>query len=139
MMESTDEYCFFIDKKLSLLPMKKCLFILPLLLFLPFCRSKKEIREIEARTATDEQVLAVAQKRWAGTLQSELEEGKKIYTGPCTKCHELMLITKRSEKKWLHEIDEMAPKAKLTPEEKLKLTKYILSYREATEPAPAAK
>jgi hypothetical protein len=33
----------------------------------------------------------------------------------------------------MHEIDDMSPKAKLTPEEKLKLTKYLLAYREAKE------
>jgi hypothetical protein len=46
-----------------------------------------------------------------------------------------MKIVPRSEKSWLHEIDDMSPKAELTAEEKLKLTKYILSFREANTPS----
>ncbi|MBK9284647.1 MAG: hypothetical protein IPM51_10080 [Sphingobacteriaceae bacterium] len=73
--------------------------------------------------------MPAAEQKWAGTQLSELEAGKKIFEGPCIKCHEQPKITDLSEKKWLHEIDEMSPKAELTPEQKLKLTKYILSFR----------
>ncbi len=34
------------------------------------------------------------------------------------------------KKKWIRIIDEMSEKSKLSVEEKLKLTKYILSYRQ---------
>lgn len=81
-------------------------------------------------TAATNKLMEIANGRWAGTSLEELGEGKNIYTGKCTKCHSNYPIEEFSEKKWLHEIDDMSPKAKLTSEEKLKLTKYILSYRE---------
>lgn len=113
---------------------------IPLLLFaltFVYCTSKKKNTASTpvSTTATNETVLGIAQKKWAGTTQSDLDEGKKIYTTKCTKCHEEMKITPRSEKSWIHEIDEMSPKAELTADEKLKLTKYILSFREANTAA----
>lgn len=77
--------------------------------------------------------LQVAGKRWPGTEEAELEAGKLTYTTKCTRCHKAYRIEEFGEKKWLHEIDDMSPKARLTPEEKTKLTKYILSYRELKE------
>jgi cytochrome c5 len=72
----------------------------------------------------------IAAKRWANTNMNELEEGEKIYKTRCNSCHGNYPIADFSEKKWLHEIDDMSPKADLTAEEKLKLTKHILSFRE---------
>ena len=73
----------------------------------------------------------MAEKRWPGVSAAELQAGSTIYTTKCTRCHGNFEITKFSESKWLHEIDQMAPKAKLSDAEKQQLTKHILSYREA--------
>ena len=81
--------------------------------------------------ATDAEILGFAQKRWASATKEELEEGKAIFEGPCTGCHEKQSIVMRDEKSWLHEIDKMSPKAKLTAEQKTKLTHYILAFRDA--------
>lgn len=113
--------------------MKKILILLPALAVFTYCKSKKEA-VASAPAASDAVVLDIANKRWAGTTQQELNEGKSILFGQCTKCHDQKNIEKRSEKSWLHEIDEMSPKAKLTDAEKLKLTKYVLSFREANAP-----
>jgi len=71
--------------------------------------------------------------RWPGSTAEDLREGQNIYTTKCTSCHEAHEITKFGEKKWVHEIDDMSAKAQLTKLEKLKLTKYVLSYRETKE------
>lgn len=84
------------------------------------------VRELAVAT----KLMEIANSRWAGTTTEELSTGKSIYTGKCTRCHKNYPIEEFSEKKWLYEIDRMSPKAKLSEDEKLKLTKYILSYRE---------
>lgn len=63
-----------------------------------------------------------------------LSEGHSIYTGACTNCHGQKNIFKRSEASWMHEIDDMSPKANLTAAQKDALTKYILAMK-ATQPA----
>ncbi len=114
--------------------MKKTALLLFVSLFLFYCKTKKKSESsppAKTASATKMSALEIAQKRWDGTVQSDLDEGRIVFTGKCTKCHEAPTIVTRSEKKWLHEIDDMSPRANLTPEEKSKLTKYILSYREA--------
>jgi cytochrome c5 len=106
------------------------------LVFLVYCKSNKSSATVAAYAPTDKQ-MEIAQKRWANTLAEELKDGRNIYVTKCTECHKAHTIERFSEKKWLHEIDDMSPKAKLTSEEKLKLTKYVLSYREENAPVKA--
>ena len=80
----------------------------------------------------DAQVTAIKVKYPDVTL-STLTEGHSIYIGACTNCHGQKNIFKRSEASWLHEIDDMSPKAKLTDAQKDALTKYILAMK-ATQP-----
>lgn len=114
--------------------MKKALFSLVMVITLICCKSKMKT---EISVTTNETVvpkpsaLEIAQKRWSGTTQSELDSGKEIFSGRCTKCHEEKKIATRSEAEWKDAIESMSPKAGLTEEEKEKLTKYILSAREA--------
>jgi hypothetical protein len=77
--------------------------------------------------------MEIANTRWPGTKAEDLKEGHTIYTTKCNACHKTFEISRFNEYKWLHEIDDMSPKARLSAEEKLKLTKYILSYRETKE------
>jgi cytochrome c5 len=111
----------------------KYVFLLASLIVLIQCKSTKSV----IATEPTEKELAVAQKTWPSTTLDELKEGQAIYKNQCTECHKNFTITKFSEKKWKHEIDDMSPKAKLTDVQKEKLSKYILSYREAN--APVAK
>ena len=80
----------------------------------------------------DTQVIAIKVKYPEVTL-STLTEGYSIYIGACTNCHGQKNIFKRSEASWLHEIDDMSPKANLTVTQKDALTKYILAMK-ATQP-----
>ncbi|HYG15382.1 MAG TPA: hypothetical protein VEC12_06470 [Bacteroidia bacterium] len=82
--------------------------------------------------------LAAAQKRWPSITLNELQNGHTIYTTKCNKCHGLKNIMKLTESHWDHEIDEMAPKAKLTAEEKETLKKYIFTVRGMGETKQAA-
>lgn len=111
--------------------MKRIIILLSGLIAITYaCKSKAVL----AVSPTDKE-LAVAQKTWPGTTLDELKEGQSIYKNQCTECHKNFEITKFSEKKWKHEIDDMSPKAKLTDTQKEKLTKYLLSYREANQTA----
>ncbi len=84
-------------------------------------------------TSEADMQMAIVQSRWPSSTTEEIKEGQVIYTTKCTSCHKAYNIPRFSEAKWLHEIDEMSPKARLTETEKLKLTKYILSYRETKQ------
>lgn len=105
--------------------------LLGLAFTLTFCKQKKAAASSEIPAEKLQKLMVVADKRWPGSNAAELEEGSKIYRTRCSTCHGNFEITKFSEKKWFHEIDEMAPKARLNPTEKEQLTRYIISYREA--------
>ncbi len=102
------------------------------------CKTKKSATTPVATPAyaPSEKELSIAQKNWPNSTTEQLQEGNTIYRTKCTKCHENFEITSFSEKKWKHEINDMAPKAKLTDLEKENLSKFILSYREANTVAP---
>lgn len=85
------------------------------------------------RKTAGEVQIEITQARWPGSTTEDLKTGQNIFTTKCTECHKAYDIPGFTEKKWLHEIDDMSPRAKLTAEEKLKLTKYVLSYRETKE------
>lgn len=124
--------------------MKYTLILLSAILLMN-CKTKKETTSAtsEAKVMVTpvvkfmptEKELAVAQKTWPTATLEELKEGNNIYRNQCSECHKNFEITNFSEKKWKHEIDDMAPKAKLTAEQKEKLSKFILSYREANSAA----
>lgn len=119
--------------------MKKISLSLFMLVFLANCKSTKETTNTAPAPAAyvpTESQLKMALSRWPGTTAAELQDGNKIYTTQCTRCHGNFPVEQFTEKKWLHEVDEMAPKASLSSEEKTKLTKYLLSMRD-TKVSPA--
>lgn len=100
-------------------------------LTLAYCKTAKQTSaNPPAAYVPSEKQIELAQKRWTNTTAEELKQGENIFVTKCTECHGSYEIAGFSEKKWLHEIDDMSPKANLTADEKLKLTKHILSYRE---------
>ncbi len=107
--------------------MKKTVFLLVALGTLVFsCTAKKFVS-----VAPADKELTAGKKRWTELTAQDLQKGHAIYTGKCNACHNLFDPAGFSEKKWEHEIDDMAPKAKLTAEEKESLRKYILSAMDA--------
>lgn len=113
--------------------MKKQSVLVLCLISMAACKSSKNVSGTSSAPlayAPSETQVTMALKRWPGTTPAELVEGNKIYTTQCNRCHDNFPVEKFTEKKWLHEIDDMAPKAQLSPEEKTKLTKYLLSMRD---------
>lgn len=104
---------------------------------LSFCTSTKSGNTTKTETKSltpnmpGEKELTAAKKRWPDVTLDELNKGQAIFYNPCTSCHQAYDIPGFSEKKWLHEIDDMSPKANLSAEQKAQLTKYILSFRDA--------
>lgn len=94
--------------------------------------SKKSSTPAPSIIPGDAQLTAIKAKYPDATAE-QLTQGHSIYVGACTNCHKQKNIFKRTEAKWLHEIDAMSPKAKLTAAQKDALTKYILSMK-ATQP-----
>ena len=58
-----------------------------------------------------------------------IKQGHAIYYGACTRCHGPKDIERRDEKEWVGIMDDMVPKAKLTPEERDATWKYIMSVK----------
>jgi len=125
--------------------MKRMIPLLFITTVLLYCKTKKNtadtlsssqgsgVNKITVLASGNERELILAQKRWAGTTAGELLEGKSIFYGKCTRCHPAKKISGRTEERWIGIIEDMAVRVKLSEYEKLKLTKYILSYMEAHE------
>ena len=102
------------------------------------CGSSKKSSAPTAETPSiipGEAQLTAIKVKYPDATAEQLKQGHSIYTGACTNCHGQYNIFKRSEASWLHEIDDMSPKAKLTAAEKDALTKYILAMKAAQTPA----
>jgi len=73
------------------------------------------------------------QAMYTDVSMEKLTQGYTIYTGVCTNCHSAKNIYSRPQKAWAGIIDDMAPKSKLTPEEKDAVYKYVMSIK-VTQP-----
>ena len=104
-------------------------------LMITACVSKKSSNPTTNIIPGDSELKAI-QVKYPQATMAMLTEGHSIYTGACTNCHGQKNIYNRSEASWLHEIDEMSPKAQLTATQKDALTKYILAMK-TTVPAQA--
>lgn len=106
-------------------------------LFIFACSSSKKATSSTTAavslTPGDAELKAI-QVKYADVSMQTLNDGYAIYSGPCTKCHGQKDIFSRSEQSWKHEIDEMAPKAKITDVQKDALWKYVLAMK-ATHPS----
>lgn len=58
----------------------------------------------------------------------ELKKGYELYTTRCNKCHGLKSPDSRNAEQWTKVLASMAPKAKLTAEEKDLVYKYLVNY-----------
>lgn len=94
------------------------------------CKSKKGGAASSEDTLTpgDAQLKAI-QVKFADASAATLKEGYDIYVGVCTNCHGKKNMYKESEAEWKKNIDNMAPKAKITDAQKDALWKYVLSMR----------
>jgi mono/diheme cytochrome c family protein len=59
-----------------------------------------------------------------GTLET-LSEGRRIFVGPCARCHAPDPLSRYSLSEWQANVEDMAPRAKLDPARKAALLAYI--------------
>lgn len=54
-----------------------------------------------------------------------LKQGKELYMNKCGTCHVLFSPNKYNKTNWTKWVDRMAPKAKITEEERAKILAYV--------------
>ena len=89
--------------------MKKITAVFSIFIFtLIACKSSKTVSSASQSTTIDPMV-----------------NGKSLYMTKCSKCHELPKVEDFTAQKWTGIVDWMAPKAKLTKEEKAMVLEYV--------------
>jgi hypothetical protein len=82
------------------------------------------------RVPVEQAAPPVSRLKPSDALASELEAGRAIYVGQCARCHNPMPIQEFATDDWTGEIiPKMAKKAKLTCDETLSLTTYVVAAR----------
>lgn len=90
--------------------------ILSLIIFACSHKTKSTVTKTEVATEKTES---------ATVSNAQFMVGKTVYEAKCGRCHKLFSPTKGNMSQWTGWIDRMAPKAKLTDEEKQQVTDYI--------------
>ena len=68
-----------------------------------------------------------------GASAESLNEGRRIFTGPCASCHAPDPMSKYSLSEWRATVEEMAPRAKLDVGRRTALLEYLTAAK-ATAP-----
>jgi len=58
---------------------------------------------------------------------NKLVKGRELYVSSCGSCHNLYLPEKYSEQVWVHNLDEMQVRAKISNEQKSLILAYLTS------------
>jgi len=124
-------FIFIIILKSKKMTIFKSLTIVAVTILFTACGSTKKSSTPILTLLPGETQLTAIKTKYPDATAFQLNEGYSIYTGACTNCHGQKNIFNRSEASWLHEIDDMSPKANLTAAQKDALTKYILSMKAA--------
>lgn len=69
--------------------------------------------------------LARARTRWPDTTRASLEEGRELYVARCSGCHPLHAPDTQPPERWAALVDEMAPRARLSPDERDLVLRYL--------------
>ncbi len=69
----------------------------------------------------------LAQTLWPDATQAQLEQGRSMYVARCGGCHALVPPGRRSPDQWRSDVSEMAPKARLSPDESLAVLRYLVT------------
>ena len=75
----------------------------------------------------------------AGRTQTELETGRRIYVGICSKCHTLDSPSAYSNEKWERIVADMAEPAKISTKQQAILLTYLLSARAQMESGKSSR
>lgn len=71
--------------------------------------------------------METARNKFADVSIEQLQEGHKIYYGPCTKCHGTKNTSGFSEEKIKSVVERMAPKARLSDSQKEAVLRYMVT------------
>jgi len=82
-------------------------------------------------------LVGTARQRWPDAGTEDLERGRRLYVDRCSSCHSLHLPNEYPEAKWEEAIGEMQHRARLLPEEREAIRRFLLSARAVGE-APGA-
>lgn len=96
-------------------------------MLLTYCAPSKKVAGSKDAEPSAETMLATAQKRWPDATMAQLDEGKQIFNGQCTKCHGAKKMSSGDEAKWEKDINRMAPKARISDDQKEKLKRYVFT------------
>ena len=69
--------------------------------------------------------LARARALWPDTTRASLERGRSLYVARCSGCHPLHPPATQPAARWVTVLDEMAPRARLTPTERDLVLRYL--------------
>lgn len=70
---------------------------------------------------------ARAARAWPDATLSQLEHGRDVFVARCGSCHRLYLPSDEPASSWPGVLDAMAPRAKLTPEEREAIERYLVT------------
>lgn len=68
-----------------------------------------------------------AQQRWPEVNGSALAAGRASYVARCSGCHALHLPSEKRPEEWPGALDEMAKDAKLTPQDRELIERYLVT------------
>jgi hypothetical protein len=71
-----------------------------------------------------------AAQRWPGMDFEQLDFARTTYVNRCSGCHGLYLPTERTLSQWHTIMDKMAPKAKLTAQQRELVQRYLTTAHE---------
>jgi len=69
--------------------------------------------------------LARARARWPDATAASLERGRDLYVARCSGCHPLHPPGSQPAARWATVLDQMAPRAKLTGDERELVLRYL--------------
>ncbi len=96
------------------------------------CHTKKEVKKETPKPYVYEPTeaqLTAGKTKFADLTKDNLIKGRSIYYGACMNCHEPKNINDYGLDEFSHILDNMARKAKLTPEEKNDVLRYVVAIK----------
>ena len=66
-----------------------------------------------------------AATRWPSATLEQLESGRRVFSARCSSCHGLPSPDSKTPDQWANVIDEMAPRAHLSPEDRDAVLRYL--------------
>jgi hypothetical protein len=68
--------------------------------------------------------------QWSGVDAASMESARVLYVNRCSGCHNLVTPDKHTPEEWDVLLNRMAPRAKLTADEKEAVHRFILSAKQ---------